>query len=140
MSNVMRALLDEAERMEVPAEPPAPHAEPVEDGETVVGLVPKDVRKLMVLAHAKTQELLAMGSDFDIADDPDGMRLIRIYRLATEMHLLEMCIYSTVKIMFLNETECEGTLYLRAGWQVSWSPECEDESAQYESRKRVLSS
>ena len=142
MSNILKALLEEAELIEVPAEPPPYYAQPVQKDEVAIGLVPPDIRRLYTLAVAKAQELVDLARGYQSSDDPDGSIMLKINRLHLEANLLEECAEYSVLIAFVKDAECQGAVNVRAGWVVAWNPlgssEEGDEEEAVEIEKRVF--
>jgi hypothetical protein len=138
VSDVLRALLDEADGVAVPEEPPC-EWQPVQKGETVLGLIPMDIRKLVVLAQDKVKQLQAAGDAFDATEDPDGSKLVAIYVLKSQVEILEACVHQSVKITFMRATGCEGSAWLREHWQISWSPFIDSEDEEERERRGMTS-
>ena len=128
MSNIMRTLLQQAEKTQPLAEPPAEFGKPLEEDETVVGTVPHDIRQVITLAHQIAQRLVTLAGDYDAAHDPENKFLGEIYRLRSTIAMLEACAEESIVVVFVEQVGCMGTLWIRAGWRVAWSPtEFDDE-------------
>jgi hypothetical protein len=143
VSNILRALLEEAGRIEVPDEPPPYYARPLDKDEKVIGRVPLDIRRLYMLAVVKAQELVDLARVYRSSGDPDGSLMLKINRLHLEANLLEECAENSVMIAFVEDAECQGSVNVRAGWIVAWNPlgtndEEEEEEEEVEPEKPLL--
>lgn len=126
MSKLLRALLDEVDSVELPLEPPF-ETEPVQEGDTVIGTLPDDLRKICVLVNERMDEVNALDKHYDASKDHDGSELARILTLESEVDLLTSCLNLSLKIIFVRDALGEGSLAVREEWQVVWTPETDDE-------------
>ncbi len=127
MSNIVRALIEEAEKIEAPPDLPLFLTEAVKEGETVVGVAPIYIRQYYTLARDKAQKMIDMAKAYESQDDPDGSILMEINRLQQEAYLLEGCADTALRILFVRESGCQGDVDVRAAWQVVWYPCPSDE-------------
>jgi hypothetical protein len=140
MSKITRALFDEADGAEILIEPPGHYADQAHEGETPIGTVPLDVRRTLSLAHAKAQKMIDLAKEYDCSQDVDGSKLGEIIRLEAEAEALDDNASSELWIHFLPETRRQGTIWIRSGWVVTWSPVEleEDESGEVSAQEPVL--
>jgi hypothetical protein len=103
----------------------------VQEGETVIGTVPLEVRRLYALAQVKAQRIIAIAKKYGPGDEAQGDDLREVNSLQFEMNILEGCADALIGMEFVEQAGYEGTVWVRAGWVVAWNPivecDCEDE-------------
>jgi hypothetical protein len=144
MSHITRALLDEADGVEPSAEPPNGYSEPLQEGEAVLEMVPRDIRQQITLARMKNDRALELADGYEEADDPRGAKLVEIYRLSIAAQQLESSAHDEIAQKYAGKTKGLGTLSIRVGWMLAWSPmiieEDEEGQVEMEAQKQIFNS
>lgn len=121
MSNATRALLDEAERIVVPREPPL-EIIPPRAGDEEIGVLPEDLQKIATLVHARGQEVMDLCREFE-GVDVCGERFSYLCRRKCEFEILCVALYEGMKIAFLDRVDYGYSIRIVDGWMVVSSPQ-----------------
>jgi hypothetical protein len=128
MFDIVRKLLDEAEKIDtVPDQPPF-KVKPIPIGCSVVGVVPLEIRRFFVLARFRAGEVLNIARAYEDAVEIPVSVMLRVRTLQNDMALLEGNAETLLDRLFFEETGGRGNLTIHEGWQVAWDPtEVEEE-------------
>lgn len=138
MSNATRALLDEAERIVVPREPPI-EIIPPREGDKEIGVLPDDLQKIATLMHARGQEVMDLCREFEGRDVCEE-RFSYLYRCKCEFEILCVALNEGMKIAFLDRVDYGYFIRIVDGWMVVSSPQGFDDGDEESGEEHHLDS
>ncbi len=132
----MRALLAEAEKIDISGEPFPEGIGPLREGDTIIGPVPPDIQQMILFSETKLKRQEEALQAFDEADDPDGAKWAEICLLELEADMIDSCALDSLRALYMRQVNCLGSIGVRQGWVVIWTPEEEEDGGEGESAVR----